>query len=178
MSNTPDHYNMEIQPIEYIMRNNLGFCEGNIVKYISRYKEKGGLSDLEKARHYLDLLIEQYEEIENTAKDYNIIDELAELEKKKQEKITANIIWRDVVANAANGIIYSGDLTLPIHAKRSVKVKPSAKNKAKQKVTKRESIKPDDEIEQLEDLKTHGFDPRKGKIEQQKFTGTVIIGRK
>jgi hypothetical protein len=66
---------------------------------------------------------------------------------------------------------------LPIHAKRSVKVKPSAKNKAKQKVTKRESIEPDDEIEQLEDLKAHGFDKRKGKIEQA-FTRTVIIGRK
>jgi len=59
MSNTPEHYDMEIQPIEYIMRNGLGFCEGNIVKYVSRYKGKGGVEDLKKARHYLDMLIEQ-----------------------------------------------------------------------------------------------------------------------
>lgn len=57
--NTPEHYDMEIQPIEYIMRNGLGFCEGNIVKYVSRYKQKGGIEDLKKARHYLDMLIEQ-----------------------------------------------------------------------------------------------------------------------
>jgi len=59
MSNTPEHYDMEIQPITYIMANGLGFCEGNIVKYVSRYKEKGGIEDLKKARHYLDMLIEQ-----------------------------------------------------------------------------------------------------------------------
>jgi len=56
---TPEHYDMEIQPITYIMANGLGFCEGNIVKYVSRYKEKGGIDDLKKARHYLDMLIEQ-----------------------------------------------------------------------------------------------------------------------
>jgi hypothetical protein len=56
---TPEHYDMEIQPITYIMANGLGFCEGNIVKYVSRYKEKGGIEDLKKARHYLDMLIEQ-----------------------------------------------------------------------------------------------------------------------
>ena len=57
--NTPEHYDMEIQPITYIMANGLGFCEGNIVKYVSRYKDKGGVEDLKKARHYLDMLIEQ-----------------------------------------------------------------------------------------------------------------------
>lgn len=56
--NTPEHYDMEIQPITYIMANGLGFCEGNIVKYVSRYKEKGGIEDLKKARHYLDMLID------------------------------------------------------------------------------------------------------------------------
>ena len=97
--NTPDHYNMEIQPVDYIMRNGLGFCEGNIVKYISRYKEKGGLTDLLKARHYLDLLIEQYEEIENVTKDTYVINELAELEKKKQDKIAGNTEWQCFVEN-------------------------------------------------------------------------------
>ena len=54
-----DHYlNFNIQPIEFIERNRLGFSAGNIIKYLCRYKSKGGIEDLEKARHYLDLLIE------------------------------------------------------------------------------------------------------------------------
>ena len=53
------HYkDKPIQPVEYIIANKLGFCEGNIVKYVSRHKEKGGIEDLKKARHYIDLLIE------------------------------------------------------------------------------------------------------------------------
>lgn len=53
------HYkNKAIQPVEYIHANGMGFCEGNVVKYISRWKEKGGIQDLEKARHYLDILIQ------------------------------------------------------------------------------------------------------------------------
>lgn len=47
-----------IQPIQYIHANGLGFCEGNIVKYVTRWREKNGLEDLRKARHYIDLLIE------------------------------------------------------------------------------------------------------------------------
>tara|TARA_R110000824_G_scaffold67371_4_gene174423 strand:+ start:2268 stop:2504 length:237 start_codon:yes stop_codon:yes gene_type:complete len=54
-----DHYKkLAIQPLEFIERNRLGFSAGNIIKYICRYKTKGGLEDLKKARHYLDLLIE------------------------------------------------------------------------------------------------------------------------
>lgn len=54
-----DHYQKKaIQPVEYIHANGLGFCEGNIVKYVSRWKDKGGIKDLEKARHYLDILIQ------------------------------------------------------------------------------------------------------------------------
>ena len=53
------HYkDMKIQPVEYIVANNLGYCEGNVVKYVSRWKSKGGVDDLRKARHYIDLLIE------------------------------------------------------------------------------------------------------------------------
>jgi hypothetical protein len=58
---TPEHYDMEIQPITYIMANGLGFCEGNIVKYVSRYGLKGGIDDLKKARHYLNMLIDSFE---------------------------------------------------------------------------------------------------------------------
>ncbi len=54
-----DHYKGKaIQPVQYIHANNLGFCEGNVVKYVTRWKDKNGIKDLEKAKHYLELLIE------------------------------------------------------------------------------------------------------------------------
>jgi hypothetical protein len=49
---------MAIQPIEYIHKNGLGFCEGNIVKYITRWKTKNGIEDLRKVIHYAELLIQ------------------------------------------------------------------------------------------------------------------------
>ena len=49
-----------IQPLEYTMQNNLSFCEGNVVKYISRYKSKNGIEDLAKVIHYA--LLASYEE--------------------------------------------------------------------------------------------------------------------
>lgn len=53
------HYkDMAIQPVEYIHRNALGFCEGSVIKYVSRWRAKGGVEDLKKARHFIDLLIE------------------------------------------------------------------------------------------------------------------------
>ncbi len=53
------HYSsLAFQPFAYIQANNLGFAEGNVVKYVTRWKAKGGVEDLKKARHYLDLLIE------------------------------------------------------------------------------------------------------------------------
>ena len=58
-----DHYrSMKIQPIDFIQANGLGFCEGNVVKYVCRYPTKNGLEDLLKARHYIDLLIRFVEE--------------------------------------------------------------------------------------------------------------------
>lgn len=55
-----DHYtSCAIQPIEFIVANNMDFLEGNIIKYVARYKNKNGLEDLAKARHYLDMLIER-----------------------------------------------------------------------------------------------------------------------
>ena len=54
-----DHYKAKpIQPWDFIAANQLGYFEGNIVKYVSRWKDKGGINDLKKARHYLDKLIE------------------------------------------------------------------------------------------------------------------------
>ena len=53
------HYtDCKIQPIEYIWANNLGFSEGNIIKYVTRWRSKGGIKDLEKAKHHIALLIE------------------------------------------------------------------------------------------------------------------------
>ena len=49
-----------IQPLEYTMKNKLSFCEGNVVKYISRYKSKNGIEDLAKVIHYA--LLSAYEE--------------------------------------------------------------------------------------------------------------------
>lgn len=55
-----DHYrNKAIQPIQYIMANKLTFCEGNIVKYITRWREKGGVEDLRKIKEYCDFLIKE-----------------------------------------------------------------------------------------------------------------------
>ncbi len=53
------HYRIHnIQPIEYIHANDLSFIEGCVVKYITRWREKNGIQDLEKVKHYVDLLIE------------------------------------------------------------------------------------------------------------------------
>jgi len=53
------HYKgAKIQPIEFIHANNIPFIEGNIIKYIFRWRDKNGTKDLEKIKHYIDLLIE------------------------------------------------------------------------------------------------------------------------
>lgn len=55
-----DHYkNMVIQPVEFINRNRIGYIEGSVIKYVCRHRSKNGRQDLEKAKHFLDLLIEQ-----------------------------------------------------------------------------------------------------------------------
>ena len=56
---TPDHYDLPIQPVDFILKNRLGFCEGNVIKYISRWQSKNGRADLLKAKHYIDILIAQ-----------------------------------------------------------------------------------------------------------------------
>lgn len=53
------HYkHLRIQPVEFIHANGIPYMEGNAIKYLVRWREKGGLADLEKAKHYIDLLIE------------------------------------------------------------------------------------------------------------------------
>lgn len=54
-----NHYKDKgIQPIVYIHANDLGFCEGNVIKYVTRHKSKAGKDDILKAIHYLELLLE------------------------------------------------------------------------------------------------------------------------
>jgi len=60
--NTPSHYTKwGIEPIDFSISNNLSFCEGNVIKYVTRYKHKNGLEDLKKAEFYIKRLIQDYE---------------------------------------------------------------------------------------------------------------------
>ena len=62
-----DHYKkLKIQPIEYIHANDLDFLQGNVVKYITRHKDKNGAADVRKALHYCQLILElEYKEESN-----------------------------------------------------------------------------------------------------------------
>lgn len=56
------HYAVKaIQPWDFIIANNIGYLEGNVIKYVSRWKDKGGVEDLKKAQHYLQKLIETHD---------------------------------------------------------------------------------------------------------------------
>ncbi len=58
--NKPSHYNQgDIQPLDYIIANNMNYVEGNIIKYVTRYKYKNGIEDLYKAMCYLERLIKE-----------------------------------------------------------------------------------------------------------------------
>ena len=55
-----EHYNdMAIQPAEFILRNDIGWAEGCAISYLSRWRKKGGIDDLRKAVHTIQLLIEE-----------------------------------------------------------------------------------------------------------------------
>ena len=57
------HYkDLAIQPIEFIRSNNIPYFEANVIKYVTRHKSKGGKQDIEKAIHYLELILDEYEE--------------------------------------------------------------------------------------------------------------------
>lgn len=54
-----NHYqDFKIQPVQFISENNIGFLEGNVIKYVCRHEKKNGLEDIEKAIHYLELIKE------------------------------------------------------------------------------------------------------------------------
>ena len=55
------HYkDMLIQPVEFIVKNNISFLEANVIKYVCRHRNKNGIQDLDKAIHYLELAKELY----------------------------------------------------------------------------------------------------------------------
>jgi len=53
-----DHYQMPIQPIEFIQKNNIPYCEANAIKYLCRHRKKNGAEDLLKAKQYIDFILE------------------------------------------------------------------------------------------------------------------------
>lgn len=56
------HYKShQIQVWDFIIANNIPYLEGNVIKYVTRHKSKNGLEDLKKAKHYIEKLMEQYE---------------------------------------------------------------------------------------------------------------------
>ena len=57
-----NHYIMPIEPIDYIVKNGLGYREGNVVKYVSRHQKKNGAEDIKKAIHYLEMILKDYDE--------------------------------------------------------------------------------------------------------------------
>ena len=70
-----NHYkDMKIQPAEFINKNEMKFAEGNAIKYICRHVNKGGLQDLEKAKHYIDMIIERdyADEAKNSSVDSGV----------------------------------------------------------------------------------------------------------
>lgn len=55
------HYkNYIIQPVEFIVKNDIAFLEANVIKYVCRHRNKNGIEDLEKAEHYIQLAKELY----------------------------------------------------------------------------------------------------------------------
>lgn len=69
-----DHYKtMKIQPGDFIRANGIGWYEGNAIKYICRHKQKGERQDIEKAIHYLELILQEYEdETKQDSEDYKV----------------------------------------------------------------------------------------------------------
>ena len=54
-----DHYQkLAIQPMQYSLLNGLDACQHTVIKYVTRFRDKGGIKDLEKAKHCIDMLIE------------------------------------------------------------------------------------------------------------------------
>ena len=58
-----NHYkNLAIQPVEYITANNLSYLQGSVIKYVTRYQDKNGVEDLQKAIHFVKMMIQEEED--------------------------------------------------------------------------------------------------------------------
>ena len=64
----PQHYHFDIEPFDYIHDNQMNFAEGNVIKYITRWRYKDGIKDLYKAKQYIDMLIAKELIDDNTTK--------------------------------------------------------------------------------------------------------------
>jgi hypothetical protein len=101
-----DHYRGAIQTWDYIIAHDLGFLEGNVIKYVTRFRKKNGVQDLEKARHYLDKLIEVENErlrrtLDADVKDQQTVaDIVAESENRYGERTSVDVAYRDKVIAA------------------------------------------------------------------------------
>ena len=73
------HYKeMAIQPSDYIVKNGIGWYEGNAIKYLTRHKAKGQRADLEKAIHYIELAIQHHygNDLEKFVKELLVTDKI------------------------------------------------------------------------------------------------------
>jgi hypothetical protein len=57
-----NHYQLPIEPIDYIVKNDIPYREGNVIKYVTRHKKKNGAEDIKKAIHYLEMILKDYNE--------------------------------------------------------------------------------------------------------------------
>jgi hypothetical protein len=97
-----DHYrSLAIQPMEYSLANGLDAAQHTVIKYITRFREKGRLDDLEKAKHAIDLLIDyEYGEEEITFDPGSVIytePGVQEQEEVQQKEASAYGLYRGVV---------------------------------------------------------------------------------
>ena len=68
----PTYYGSQIDVIEFVQANNLDFMQGNVIKYITRYKSKNGIEDLYKAKEYIDRIIQKEIDLQKMADDENL----------------------------------------------------------------------------------------------------------
>jgi len=81
-----DHYKkLAIQPVVYIHANGIGYFEGNVIKYVTRWRDKGGIADLHKAKHYIELLVELELEAQNRRAERNAKQRARRKAKKEME---------------------------------------------------------------------------------------------
>jgi len=103
------HYKgMKIQPMEYSMKNGLDACQHTAIKYISRFREKGGIQDLEKAKHCIDMLIEferqRLDEVDQIGQRHEATPNVLEFDEARIDRIAAS---------HGDGEHYAEDMTDP-----------------------------------------------------------------